>query len=195
VLKSQERFEDISEQEWRRTFVGGVLSGRDQVQPFLGPPTVSRIAVLFLGSPAGNSSQEHGAADLVNLLRPDFNKGTRWKRRRTGNGTHWPIVGSFVRQWVTIVGLTFASRLSYARPLILAPLASIHPLAATCTAVCHYLFWLENLQQNVMPKRKRGTEKAGGMCFKNVRLFDWPFQHILLKNRAPTLPYKGVRVC
>jgi hypothetical protein len=38
---------------------------------FLGPPTVPRIAVLFLGSPAGNRSQEHAAADLVISLRQE----------------------------------------------------------------------------------------------------------------------------
>ena len=36
VLKGQERLEDVSELEWRRAFVGGVLGGCDQIQTHLG---------------------------------------------------------------------------------------------------------------------------------------------------------------
>jgi hypothetical protein len=36
VLKGQERLGDISESEWRRAFVGGVLSGRDQIETHWG---------------------------------------------------------------------------------------------------------------------------------------------------------------
>lgn len=32
VLRGQERLENVSELEWRRAFVGGVLSGYDQIE-------------------------------------------------------------------------------------------------------------------------------------------------------------------
>jgi hypothetical protein len=35
VLRGQERLENVSELEWRRAFVGGVLSGYDQIETHL----------------------------------------------------------------------------------------------------------------------------------------------------------------
>ena len=66
-------------------------------------------------------------------------------------------------------------------------------LAATYKAVCYHFFWLRNLLQDMMLRRKRGTEQSSGKYFEKCLAVWLTFSAIFAQEtgaRSPLLKSK-----